>query len=176
VQSQESSRAESLVRYYNRNKSYIIMLRSAINNATLMAAARRSLAPSSAAKASLSTLSFHSSSIDDMYRNSGNHTYTPVASTSDSFATNIQSTICNLVANLSGDATLVSLEQTQSQIEENKWGGDASSDLFVLKEEEEESPLSLSVWLISTLKRRKKMMNKHKLRKRRKKLRLKTRK
>ena len=39
------------------------------------------------------------------------------------------------------------------------------------------SPLSdLSVWLISTLKRRKKMMNKHKLRKRRKKLRLKTRK
>mmetsp|Transcript_14318 Transcript_14318/g.22094 ORF Transcript_14318/g.22094 Transcript_14318/m.22094 type:complete len:153 (-) Transcript_14318:252-710(-) len=152
------------------------MLRSAINNATLMAAARRSLAPSSAAKASLSTLSFNSSSIDDMCRNSGNHTYTPVASTSDSFATNIiQSTICNLVANLSGDATLVSLEQTQSQIEENKWGGDASLDLFVLKGEEE-SLLSLSVWLISTLKRRKKMMNKHKLRKRRKKLRLKTRK
>mmetsp|Transcript_2252 Transcript_2252/g.2879 ORF Transcript_2252/g.2879 Transcript_2252/m.2879 type:complete len:153 (-) Transcript_2252:253-711(-) len=152
------------------------MLRSAINNATLMAAARRNLAPSSAAKASLSTLSFNSSSIDDMCRNSGNHTYTTVASTSDSFATNIiQSTICNLVANLSGDATLVSLEQTQSQIEENKWGGDASLDLFVLKGEEE-SPLSLSVWLISTLKRRKKMMNKHKLRKRRKKLRLKTRK
>ena len=152
------------------------MLRSAINNATLMAAARRSLAPSSAAKASLSTLSFNSSSIDDMCRNSGNHTYTPVASTSDSFATNIiQSTICNLVANLSGDATLVSLEQTQSQIEENMLVGDASSDLFVLKEEEE-SPLSLSVWLISTLKLRKKMMNKHKLRKRRKKLRLKTRK
>lgn len=152
------------------------MLRSAINNATLMAAARRSLAPSSAAKASLSTLSFNSSSIDDMCRNSGNHTYTPVASTSDSFATNIiQSTICNLVANLSGDATLVSLEQTQSQIEENKLVGDASSNLFVLKGEEE-SLLSLSVWLISTLKRRKKMMNKHKLRKRRKKLRLKTRK
>ena len=36
--------------------------------------------------------------------------------------------------------------------------------------------LDLSIWLISTLKRRKKMMNKHKLRKRRKKLRLKTRK
>lgn len=35
---------------------------------------------------------------------------------------------------------------------------------------------NLSIWLISTLKRRKKMMNKHKLRKRRKKLRLKTRK
>ncbi|KAL3784831.1 hypothetical protein ACHAW5_009050 [Stephanodiscus triporus] len=34
----------------------------------------------------------------------------------------------------------------------------------------------LAIWLISTLKRRKKMMNKHKLRKRRKKLRLKTRK
>ena len=36
--------------------------------------------------------------------------------------------------------------------------------------------LDLSIWLISTLKRRKKMMNKHKLRKRRKRLRLKTRK
>lgn len=34
----------------------------------------------------------------------------------------------------------------------------------------------LSVWLISTLKRRKKMMNKHKLRKRRKKMRLKSKK
>eukprot|EP00573_Skeletonema_grethae_P003357 CAMPEP_0201685738 /NCGR_PEP_ID=MMETSP0578-20130828/428_1 /ASSEMBLY_ACC=CAM_ASM_000663 /TAXON_ID=267565 /ORGANISM="Skeletonema grethea, Strain CCMP 1804" /LENGTH=89 /DNA_ID=CAMNT_0048169691 /DNA_START=260 /DNA_END=529 /DNA_ORIENTATION=- len=87
----------------------------------------------------------------------------------------MKSSICNLFANLSGDVTtLVSLHQTQSQIEEENYS--SSSDLVVMKEElGEESPLSLSVWLISTLKRRKKMMNKHKLRKRRKKLRLKTR-
>mmetsp|Transcript_28082 Transcript_28082/g.44182 ORF Transcript_28082/g.44182 Transcript_28082/m.44182 type:complete len:167 (+) Transcript_28082:165-665(+) len=164
------------------------MLRSTIiNNAALLAAARRSLAPSSAAnKASLSTLSFHLSSVDDTCEDSSNHTYKQVAFTNnnDSVTTNnnMKSSICNyLVAILSGDATaLVSLHQTQSQIieEENNWGGVMSStDLVVRKEEEEdeESPLSLSVWLISTLKRRKKMMNKHKLRKRRKKLRLKTR-
>lgn len=156
------------------------MLRSTINNATLMAAARRSLAPSSAAnKASLSTLSFNLSSVDDTCEDISNQTYKQVAFTNnDSVTKNIQSSLCNLFASLSGDATtLVSLHQTQSQIEEeNYWGGvTSSSDLVVMKEEEEESPLSLSVWLISTLKRRKKMMNKHKLRKRRKKLRLKTR-
>jgi hypothetical protein len=152
------------------------MLRSAINNATMMAAARRSLAPSSAAKASLSTLSFDTSSIEDTCRSSDNRTYAPVMSASDLFTNNIKLSVCNLFANLSGDATLVSLIETQSQIEEENWGDATSQDLFVLKEEEEETPLSLSLWLISTLKRRKKMMNKHKLRKRRKKLRLKTRK
>lgn len=151
------------------------MLRSAINNATLMAAARRSLAPSPAAKASLSTLSFNLSSADDICVDINNHTYKQVALTNDSFTNNMKSSICNLFANLSGDVTtLVSLHQTQSQIEEENYS--SSSDLVVMKEElDEESPLSLSVWLISTLKRRKKMMNKHKLRKRRKKLRLKTR-
>mmetsp|Transcript_10563 Transcript_10563/g.15103 ORF Transcript_10563/g.15103 Transcript_10563/m.15103 type:complete len:155 (+) Transcript_10563:158-622(+) len=152
------------------------MLRSAINNATLMAAARRSLAPSPAAKASLSTLSLNLSSADDICEDISNHTYKQVALTNnDSFTNNMKSSICNLFANLSGDVTtLVSLHQTQSQIEEENYS--SSSDLVVMKEElGEESPLSLSVWLISTLKRRKKMMNKHKLRKRRKKLRLKTR-
>jgi hypothetical protein len=53
----------------------------------------------------------------------------------------------------------------------------AASEATIAKTLPDPSPLSdLSVWLISTLKRRKKMMNKHKLRKRRKKLRLKTRK
>jgi len=153
------------------------MLRSAINNATLMAAARRSVAPSSAAKASLSTLSFHTSSIEDTSRSSDNRTHTPVMSASDAFRNNIKSSIFNLFANLIGDVTLVLLDQAQSRIEEEDWGDTTSStDIFVLKEEEAETPLSLSLWLISTLKRRKKMMNKHKLRKRRKKLRLKTRK
>lgn len=155
------------------------MLRSAVNSATLMAAARRSLAPSSAAnKASISTFSFNVSSNYDTCEEISNHTFKQVAFTNnDSVTTNIKSSICNLFANLSGDVTtLVSLHQTQSQIEKDNWGGVmSSSDLVALKEEEDESPLSLSVWLISTLKRRKKMMNKHKLRKRRKKLRLKTR-
>lgn len=154
------------------------MLRSAIINATLMAAARRSLSPSSATKASLSTLSFNTLSIEDACRNSDNCTYTPAMSASNSFTTNIKSSVCNLIANLSGDVTFVSLDQTQSQIEEENWG-DANelSNLSVLKEDDDEGiSQSLSVWLISTLKRRKKMMNKHKLRKRRKKLRLKTRK
>ncbi|KAL7492936.1 hypothetical protein ACHAWT_002045 [Skeletonema menzelii] len=141
-----------------------------------MAAARRSLVPSSAAKAPLSTLSFNSSFIGDACEDRSNRTYKQAASTTDSIATNIKSSICNMFANLIGDAALVSLHQTQSQIQEENLGlTTTSSDLFVMKEEEE-LPLSLSVWLISTLKRRKKMMNKHKLRKRRKKLRLKTRK
>lgn len=45
-----------------------------------------------------------------------------------------------------------------------------------LMEEVEELLSELSIWQISTLKRRRKKMNKHKLRKRKKKLRLKTRK
>ena len=56
-------------------------------------------------------------------------------------------------------------------------------DDVVVKEEEEEEEqqqekdlFHVGLWLISTLKRRKKKMNKHKLRKRRKKLRLKSRK
>ena len=154
------------------------MLRSAIN-ATVMVTARRSLAPPSAAKASLSTLSFNSSLIGNTCEDRSNHAYQQVtSSTTDSLTKNITSSISNIVANLSGDAAIVSLHQTQSAIEEENLGliTATTTDLFAMKEEEEESPLSLSVWLISTLKRRKKMMNKHKLRKRRKKLRLKTRK
>jgi hypothetical protein len=50
-------------------------------------------------------------------------------------------------------------------------------DLAVYRQDDENDALSnLSTWFISTLKRRKKKMNKHKLRKRRKLLRLKTKK
>ena len=153
------------------------MLRSAISKTKMMAATRRSLVPSSASKASVSTFSFNSSSLDD-YRSSGNDYYTSMADRGHLFTKSIQTSVCNLAFNLSGNPALVSLDKTQSQLEEIDWGEAAlsESELFALEEQQSESPMSLSLWLISTLKRRKKMMNKHKLRKRRKKLRLKTRK
>ena len=64
---------------------------------------------------------------------------------------------------------LVSLEQSLETIEWNQ-------DVMERMEEKEEELSSLGLWLISTLKRRKKKMNKHKLQKRRKKLRLKSKK
>lgn len=101
-----------------------------------------------------------------------------------------------IVARLTGDWTYAATTAI-SDASSSKRGVLAYRDGFVVDEREgveavsaapetttmiaetlpDPSPLSdLSVWLISTLKRRKKMMNKHKLRKRRKKLRLKTRK
>jgi len=152
------------------------MLRSAINNSALMAVAgRTSLAPSSVVKSSLSKISCNISSMGDICRNVDSNISTPVifASDNNSFTiNNIKSSLCNLIAYLSGDVTLISLDQKLSQNEE-EMGGDITN-LSVL--EEEETSQSLSLWLISTLKRRKKMMNKHKLRKRRKKLRMRTRK
>ena len=91
----------------------------------------------------------------------------------------ITSQISNyLIATLSRDLTLVTIDNMVRKIdetEENKYWEDASSTPLIM---EEESSLldELSFWQISTLKRRKKMMNKHKLRKRKKKMRLKTRK
>ena len=91
----------------------------------------------------------------------------------------ITSQISNyLIATLSfGDFTLVTIDNMARKIDEvegNKCWEDVSSTPLM----EEESTLldELSIWQISTLKRRKKMMNKHKLRKRKKKMRLKTRK
>ena len=48
--------------------------------------------------------------------------------------------------------------------------------LVMNNEDSSDAPFDLSTWLISTLKRRKKKMNKHKLKKRRKLLRLKSKK
>jgi hypothetical protein len=120
---------------------------------------------------------------------SGNNTYTPsavVSAYAASITNTIQSPLYNIIAKLSGDATsLASLNCSLSHNNHNNiiWADAAaiSPNLPVFEveegeEEEEETTQSLSLWLISTLKRRKKMMNKHKLRKRRKKLRLKTRK
>jgi len=118
---------------------------------------------------------------------SGDITYTPstvVDAYTASITNTIQSPLCNIIAKLSGDATsLASLDFNLSHNNHNNiiWTDAAALSpnipVFEVEEgEEEETPQSLSLWLISTLKRRKKMMNKHKLRKRRKKLRLKTRK
>lgn len=158
----------------------------AINNST-----RRCFTLSSSSKPPLSTLSCNLAlrSDDDTCMSSGNNTYTPstvVSACTASITNTIQSPLCNIIAKLSGDATsLASLNCSLSHNNHNNiiWAEDVaalSPNLPVFEveesEEEEETPQSLSLWLISTLKRRKKMMNKHKLRKRRKKLRLKTRK
>ena len=161
------------------------MFRFAINNST-----RRCFALSSSSKPSLSTLSCNLAlSSDDTCMSSGNNTYTPstvVAAYTASITNTIQSPLCNIIAKLSGDATsLASLDCNLSHNNHNNiiWTDAAALSpnklpVFEVEEGEgeEETPQSLSLWLISTLKRRKKMMNKHKLRKRRKKLRLKTRK
>ena len=83
----------------------------------------------------------------------------------------ITSYLTNIVATISGGYTLTTIEKAARQLEEQgEW------EDILMETPESESPLSeLSIWQISTLKRRRKKMNKHKLRKRRKKMRLKTR-
>ena len=92
-----------------------------------------------------------------------------------------------MMTNLSGDYTLVTMDSIARKLEEGKEGDwediiistTAPKTTIMESPQEEESNClleELSLWQISTLKRRKKMMNKHKLRKRRKKNRLKTRK
>ena len=79
--------------------------------------------------------------------------------------------------NISGDSVLTTVDNTMTQIEKKEDGEWEDITATTLVMEETASALEeLSIWQISTLKRRKKMMNKHKLRKRRKKMRLKTKK
>ena len=112
-----------------------------------------------------------------------------ILNTSSSYINNITSHISNtMMTNLSGDYTLVTMDSIARNLEEEKEEGDwediiisttAPKTTVMESPQEEESDClleELSLWQISTLKRRKKMMNKHKLRKRRKKNRLKTRK
>jgi len=84
-----------------------------------------------------------------------------------------------------GDSALIAVEKYATQLEEKeieeegeteKWEDIVTTIMESPTESSLEEQQSLSIWQISTLKRRKKMMNKHKLRKRRKKMRLKTRK
>ena len=78
--------------------------------------------------------------------------------------------------NISEDSVLTTVDNTMIQIEKKEDGEWEDITATTLVMEETASALEeLSIWQISTLKRRKKMMNKHKLRKR-KKMRLKTKK
>ncbi|KAL7517534.1 hypothetical protein ACHAWX_002453 [Stephanocyclus meneghinianus] len=91
----------------------------------------------------------------------------------------IKSTIFNTVANLTGNGVLVTIDYYQVNNKEEEDSEDistAGNHVASLMDKASASLSELSIWLISTLKRRKKMMNKHKLRKRRKKLRLKSKK
>ena len=75
------------------------------------------------------------------------------------------------------DAAFISVDAWVSTRSDSLSAEDA--DCVVVEEEstsDDETHLPPSLWAISTLKRRKKMINKHKLRKRRKKLRLKSKK
>eukprot|EP00956_Cyclotella_meneghiniana_P006382 scaffold8367_cov91-Cyclotella_meneghiniana.AAC.7 len=85
--------------------------------------------------------------------------------------------LTDMLLNISGNPVLIATGYTQNALGGEEFisyndvsGVNSLVDMAASKLEE------LSVWLISTLKRRKKMMNKHKLRKRKKKMRLKTRK
>lgn len=146
-----------------------VMIRSAINAAASVAARQgRNIKVS---KASMSTISYyHPSSFEDDRCDTAAADALPTINTSDS----VSSLLSSMMANLTGTPALVTMDQIARQLEEGLWE-DVSTAIIEL--EEEDSPLGgLSLWQISTLKRRKKMMNKHKLRKRRKKMRLKKRK
>ena len=154
-------------------------------------------------KATLSTLSFHPSSLLNNVQNDSTtivndtSTGTPwcvnvvsttqlplILNTTSSYINNIKSHFSNTMTNLSGDYTLLTMDSVVRKLEEEK--DEDWEDIIIttttpkttpIMEEESNCLLEeLSLWQISTLKRRKKMMNKHKLRKRRKKNRLKTRK
>ena len=157
-------------------------------------------------KATLATLSFHPSSlfnnvqsdstttVNDMststswFANMSTKQLPLILNTTSSYINNITSHFSNtMMTNLSGDYTLVTMDSIARKLEEEKEEGDwediiiattPRTTIMESPQEEESNCLleELSLWQISTLKRRKKMMNKHKLRKRRKKNRLKTRK
>jgi hypothetical protein len=89
---------------------------------------------------------------------------------------NIKSTMANILTNVSGNGALLATDCTQISLSATmQEGGEiALTESVSLLDMAASKIEELSIWLISTLKRRKKMMNKHKLRKRRKKLRLKS--
>ena len=178
------------------------MIRSAINKSAKRCTQNNILNN----KATLSTLSFHPSSlfnnvqsdstttVNDMststswFANMSTKQLPLILNTASSYINNITSHFSNtMMTNLSGDYTLVTMDSIARKLEEEKEEGDwediiiattPKTTIMESPQEEESNCLleELSLWQISTLKRRKKMMNKHKLRKRRKKNRLKTRK
>lgn len=158
------------------------MLRSAFG--TVFAAARCARRPSFQ-KSSFSTVSFHPSLFDDGCDDCGigaGQKGAPVALNPASTTSYDCLTSClrdTMTAALSRNSAVATVDATAKRLEEKGDWEDISRD-HLLKMTMEGSPsgefgLDLSIWQISTLKRRKKMMNKHKLRKRKKKMRLKTR-
>jgi len=98
-----------------------------------------------------------------------------------SFMTGVKSSLLKAIAHCSGDITMTTI--SESMMIEGEYEFQGSEEWEEVMESSSESINnsveyleSLSIWQISTLKRRKKMMNKHKLRKRRKKLRLQSKK
>jgi hypothetical protein len=111
----------------------------------------------------------------------GSSTWTP------SIVSDIKSLLSNFASNLSGNGVLITMDsydvsRSNEKTYEEEWedlpntSSQIASSLMDTTSTNGDLLSGFSLWQISTLKRRKKMMNKHKLRKRRKKLRLKTRK
>ena len=85
--------------------------------------------------------------------------------------------MANTLSEIVGNGAFITTYQNQSiYCGEELASSSVSTGVTSLMETAGGKLEELSIWLISTLKRRKKMMNKHKLRKRRKKLRLKSKK
>eukprot|EP00970_Alexandrium_tamarense_P010207 scaffold2048_cov204-Alexandrium_tamarense.AAC.28 len=104
-----------------------------------------------------------------------------------SIVSDIKSLLSNIASNLSGNGVLITMDsydvsRSNEKTYEEEWedlpntSSQIASSLMDTTSTNGDLLSGFSLWQISTLKRRKKMMNKHKLRKRRKKLRLKTRK
>ena len=141
-------------------------------------------------KAMMSTMAFDSSLCSEIKFNTDDRQATMRSSDADgmSVMAGLKSTLSSMVASFSGDTTVVIVDRTVDQYaleSSEEWeviptpssALSATSSMSTIASPMAQDVLeSLSLWQISTLKRRKKMMNKHKLQKRRKKLRLKTRK
>ena len=171
------------------------MIRSAINKSAKRCTQNNILNN----KATLSTLSFHPSSLFNNVQSDSTTTVNDM-STSTSWFANMSTKQLPLILNTSSSyinnitshfsntmmTKLVTMDSIARKLEEEKEGDwediiiatTPKTTIMESPQEEESNCLleELSLWQISTLKRRKKMMNKHKLRKRRKKNRLKTRK
>mmetsp|Transcript_29342 Transcript_29342/g.61869 ORF Transcript_29342/g.61869 Transcript_29342/m.61869 type:complete len:168 (+) Transcript_29342:217-720(+) len=163
-----------------------LLLRSAINTAVAAARCSRHASSSSSSfrTSALSTLSFDSSSfINDAAVESDAISSACNGASSKTLTSYLTNMI--ILPTLMGDSALIAVEKYATQLEEKeieeegeteKWEDIVTTIMESPTESSLEEQQSLSIWQISTLKRRKKMMNKHKLRKRRKKMRLKTRK
>mmetsp|Transcript_13190 Transcript_13190/g.23589 ORF Transcript_13190/g.23589 Transcript_13190/m.23589 type:complete len:163 (-) Transcript_13190:129-617(-) len=155
-----------------------LLLRSAVNRVVVAAARQKH----SFRKSALSTLSYHPSQFhdgdDDVSSRLRTAPLAKYAVPTTTMYDYITSNLSNMMTTtLYGNSALsMVVDVTVKQSEQDEEEDSCWEDIVTQKTDESSSPLEdLSIWQISTLKRRKKMMNKHKLRKRKKKMRLKTR-